>query len=116
MLIHKLFKGAVGSKSTRASHPPCKRKKAVWAGRLGYYPNAAKTWLIVKSPFLSGAQRIFDGTGVQVTVEGKHHLGAALGSHSFTDRYVSEKVELWSRLVDKLSGIARIHPHAAYLV
>ena len=79
-----------------------------------YYPNAAKTWLIVKPPFLSGAQQIFDGTGVQVTVEGKRHLGAALGSHSLTDCYVSEKVELWSRLVDKLSGIARIHPHAAY--
>ena len=80
----------------------------------GYYPNAAKTWLIVKPSFLSGAQQIFDGTGVQVTVEEKRHLGAALGSHSFTDRYVSEKVELWSRLVDKLSGIARMHPHAAY--
>ena len=47
-------------------------------------------------------------------MEGKRHLGAALGSHSFTNRYVSEKVELWSRLVDRLSGIARIHSHAAY--
>ena len=28
----------------------------------GYYPNAVKTWLIVKPPFLSGAQQIFDGT------------------------------------------------------
>ena len=47
-------------------------------------------------------------------MEGKHHLGTALGSHSFTDCYVSEKVKLWSRLVDRLSEIARIHPHAAY--
>ena len=50
----------------------------------------------------------------EVTVEGKRHLEAALGSHSFTDCYVSEKVELWLHLVDRLSGIGRIHPHAAY--
>ena len=61
---------------------------------------------------MSDAQQFFDGTGVQVTMEGKCHLGAALGSHSFID--VSEKVKLWSRLVDRLKGIARIHPHAAY--
>ena len=46
----------------------------------GYYPNALKTWLIVKPAYLSDAQRLFEGTGVQVTVEGKRHLGAALGS------------------------------------
>ena len=27
-----------------------------------------------------------------MTVEGKRHLGAALGSRSFTEQYVSEKV------------------------
>ena len=45
----------------------------------GYYPNAAKTWLIVKPHFLSDAQQFFDGTGVQVTVEEKRHLGAYYG-------------------------------------
>ena len=82
----------------------------------GYFPNAAKTWLIVKPAFLSDAQKLFDGTGVQVTAEGKRHLDAALVSCSFTVHYVSEKVELymWSCLVSRLSEIARIHPHAAY--
>ena len=36
----------------------------------GYYLNALKTWLIVKPAFLSDAQHLFDGTGVQVTVDG----------------------------------------------
>ena len=36
----------------------------------GYYPNALKTWLIVKHAYFSDAQRLFEGTGVQVTVEG----------------------------------------------
>ena len=80
----------------------------------GYYPNALKTWLIVKPTYFSDAQRLFEGTGVQVTVEGKCHLGAALGSHLFTEQYVSGKVDSWSRCVAQLSDIAKVHPHAAY--
>ena len=80
----------------------------------GYYPNALKTWLIVKPAYSSDAQWLFEGTGVQVTVEGKRHLGAALGSRLFTEQYVSEKVDSWSRCVAKLSDIAKVHPHAAY--
>ena len=80
----------------------------------GYYPNAAKTWLIVKPAFFSDAQQVFKGTGVQVTTEGKRHLGAALGSRLFAEQYISEKVESWSRCIVKLSDIAKVHPHAAY--
>ena len=75
----------------------------------GYSPNASKTWLIVKRAYFSDAQRLFEGTGVQVTVEGKRHLGAALGSHSFTEQYDSEKVDSWSCCVAKLSDLRFIH-------
>ena len=71
----------------------------------GYYPNTSKTWLIVKPAYLSNAHALFDGTGVQITVEGKRHMGAALGSHLFAEQYVSEKVESWSCCVGKLSDI-----------
>ena len=81
----------------------------------GYFPNVSKTWLIVKLDFLSSARQLFAGTGVNITVEGKHHLGAALGSRcSVTENYVSEKVESWSRCIGQLSDIAKVHPHAAY--
>ena len=49
-----------------------------------------------------------------MTVEGKRHLGAALGYRSFTEQYVSEKVDSWSRCVAKLSDLAKVHPHYAY--
>ena len=62
----------------------------------GYYPNALKTWLIVKPAYLSDAQWLFEGTGVQVTVEGRRHLGGVFGSRLFTEQYVSEKVDSWS--------------------
>jgi len=39
--------------------------------------NAAKTWLIVN---LSTAETVFVGCGVNVTIEGKCHLGAGIGS------------------------------------
>ena len=80
----------------------------------GYYPNTLKTWLIVTPAYLLDARRLFEGTGVQVTVEGRHHLGAALGSRFFTEQYVSEKVDSWSCCVAKLSDIAKVHPHNAY--
>ena len=51
---------------------------------------------------------------MSITVEGKRHLGAALGSRAFTEAYITEKVESWSRCVRRLVNIAKTHPHAAY--
>ena len=52
--------------------------------------------------------------GVNVTTEGKRHLGAAIGSHSFTEEYVSRKVQVWSEEVQRLAHVAVSQPHAAY--
>ncbi len=54
----------------------------------GYHPNASKTHLIVKEKFLGKAKQLFSGTNVNITVEGKRHLGAAIGSRKFTEEYV----------------------------
>ena len=45
----------------------------------GYFANSSKTWLIVKSPHLQAATELFHGTGINITVEGKRHLEAAIG-------------------------------------
>ena len=34
-------------------------------------------------------------TAINVTIEGHKHLGAALGSRSFLEEYVGEKVDEW---------------------
>ena len=60
------------------------------------------------------ASQAFAGTGVNVTSEGKRHLGAAIGSHSFTVEYVSRKVQEWSQEVLRLAHVAISQPHAAY--
>ena len=45
----------------------------------GYYPwpNAVKTWLVVKEGKESDAATLFKETGASITVDGKRHLGAA---------------------------------------
>ena len=57
---------------------------------------------------------VFEGTGVQITTEGKCHLGAAMGSRSFAEEYTSRKVEKWTEEIKRLAKVAVSQPHAAY--
>ena len=68
----------------------------------------------MKAEHLDLAKNLFDGCGVGITVEVKRHLGAAIGSPTFVQHYVNEKVEYWVSCVRKLSVIAKAQPHAAY--
>ena len=60
------------------------------------------------------AIEVFDGTGVQITIEGKCHLGAVIGSRSFAKEYVNNKVEEWTEKIKRLAKVAVSQPHAAY--
>ena len=81
----------------------------------GYLVNSSKTWLIVKDPAkLALAEETFKDTGVQITCEGKRHLGAALGSKGFKKEFVSKKVGEWVKDIELLSTIAESQPQLAY--
>ena len=80
----------------------------------GYFPHPVKTVLIVKPQHLEEAKKIFKDTKVTITVEGKRHLGAVIGSPFFKETYVSELVKEWVLQLDELCNIAAIDPHAAY--
>jgi len=80
----------------------------------GYFPNAAKTCLTVKPDQFDSAQTLFNGTNIEISCEGQHHLGATIGFQSFTESYVSKKVKTWSDEILSLSKIAETHPHSAY--
>ena len=79
----------------------------------GYFPNAIKTWLVIKEEHLE-AQELFQESGVSITTEGKRHLGAAVGTSQFVAGYVLKKVAEWVGEVERLSSIAVTQPHAAY--
>ena len=45
--------------------------------KYGYYPQAGKTWLVVKSEMQAQAAVVFEGTGIKIAREGgKRDLGA----------------------------------------
>ncbi len=80
----------------------------------GYFVNPTKSWLIVKEAHMSSATDLFQHEGIQITLQGTRHLGATLGSRSFTESYVTSKVTDWTKEVEKLATIASSQPHAAY--
>ena len=80
----------------------------------GYYANSAKTWLVTKDYCFSDAVAAFAGTNVNVTSAGHPHLGVALGTPEYTNKFTSEKIDQWSSELRLLSEIAITQPHAAF--
>ena len=58
-----------------------------------YFPNALKTWLVVKDRCHSETEVIFAGTNVNITNEGRPYLGSAIGSSLYVRQFVEEKVK-----------------------
>ena len=89
-----------------------------WAGWLwsffGYHPNASKTYLVVKQEHEDSAREVFADTDVRITTHGKRHLGATLDSKTFTEEYVNDKVQGWTKDIMNLAEVASSQPHAAY--
>ena len=74
--------------------------------KYGYHPKPSKTILVVKNENdLKRAQQIFQGTGVQIRIDGHCYLGAAIGSTDFKTSYVESKVKKWCNDVEELSRI-----------
>ena len=60
--------------------------------KLGYFVNEKKSWLIVKNEdSFQKALDIFKDSDIKFTLEGKRHLGAAIGSDEFKNNYMKEK-------------------------
>ena len=80
----------------------------------GYFPNATKTWLVVKETELAAAQELFRGSGVQITADGHRLLGAPIGTQSFCKNFTERTVANWKLQLEALSTVARPQPQAAY--
>ena len=78
------------------------------------HSNGCKTWPIVKEGLQDTASSTFAGTSVQVTTQGKRHLGAALGTQYFVEHYVAKQVKEWIPELEQLSNIACSQPHIVY--
>ena len=81
----------------------------------GYYVNGSKSWLIAKSLEISENAKLVLGDKVNITVEGKRHLGAVIGSKDYKDLYCNGKVSEWVKELTSLSDIAKTQPQAAFI-
>ena len=66
--------------------------------KYGYFPKPAKFYLIGKEE----AQNVFANSGVNVTTEGKRHLGAVIGSTEYYDQHVKDLVKDWNNQLTTL--------------
>ena len=83
--------------------------------KFGYFVKPTKSWIILKDHTkLDECKNLCESSPISITVEGKRHLGAALGSSSFKNEYIDEKVSKWVSNMKTLADIAKTQPHAAY--
>ena len=68
--------------------------------------------MIVKNDFYDIANTTFKSTKINVTSNGKRHLRAVIGSISYKEDYMNEKINHWIK-VKLLSEIAKIEPQCA---
>ena len=57
--------------------------------------NPSKTWLLTKSNHRQLAQEIFGESEINITTDGRPVLGAAIGTESYIEEFVTKKVQGW---------------------
>ena len=83
--------------------------------RFGYFVKPSKSWIVLKNPEkLQEVKDMFETSPINITIEGKRHLGAAIGSSQFKADYIDEKVKNWTSNIETLADIAKTQPQAAY--
>ena len=89
---------------------------ALYGPKLGYNPNAAKSWLVVKPHTEVCAREVYmyEGTNINITTEGRKYIGGFIGSESGSGEYAEELVSSWCEQLKVLSKIAKTKPQAAY--
>lgn len=82
----------------------CRMEAAAWTcvtggtSLLNVVMNVATLQMLLRPGWWSNQSKqnkIFAESGVQITAEGRRHLGATLGTRSFAEAFVSNKVQEW---------------------
>ena len=61
-----------------------------------YFPKSTKSYLIVKKKFLKDAKTIFTDTNINITANGRKHLGAVVVSNTYKVHHVEDLVDDWN--------------------
>jgi len=69
-----------------------------------YCPKPAKTILLIKdSSLMQSAQKILKNDGIKITDQGERLLGSLIGTESFREQYIKNKVQGWVKDLQSLS-------------
>ena len=80
---------------------------------LGYFPKAAKSWLVVKPEHAERGRLLFPD--INVTAEGHKFLGSFIGSHEATTKFVEDQIrDEWTKDIEALAEIAKSEPQLAF--
>jgi len=60
------------------------------------------------------AQKIFKGDAIKITDQGERLLGSVIGTDSFREQYIKNKVESWVKDLQSLTKHAQDDPETAY--
>ena len=63
-----------------------------WGSKLGHYPNASKSRLVVKPTVEQKAREIFGVSSINVTIDGRRYHGGYIASESARGKYAEELV------------------------
>ena len=75
--------------------------------KYGYFQKASKLYLIVREDKLGEARNVFNDSNVNITIEGKRHHGAVIGSSTeYRKEYVNDLVNDWNNQLVLLPSIA----------
>ena len=55
-------------------------KLTVFGSKYGYFPKVSKSYLTVKEDKLGEARNVFNDSNVNITIEGKRHLGVVISN------------------------------------
>ena len=80
----------------------------------GYYLQPTEPSLIVKENKLEKAVWVFGGTNIQISTDGKRHLGAVIKTEENKKNYISDKNSEWTKEINILTDIATTHSQEAY--
>ena len=122
-LQHLFFPIYITIRMPMMGQPVVTLKLLLLGPQFGYLPNACKTWLVVKPDYWETANSMLEGKRIKITKDtplidsklgGQRYLGAALGSQTFVESNVKEKVDKWVTELKDLCEIAKTEPQPAY--
>ena len=90
-------------------------KLSTIGSKYGYFPKSTKSYLIVKRSCLKDAKTIFTDTNMNISANGRKHLGAVVGRDTYNVQYVENLVDDWNTQLKLLPITAETQPQAAYL-